>query len=307
MCQPKEYNTLKEVALAGEDECRRHVALLRWNNKPACPYCSNDKKIYETKSGRLKCADCRRLFSVTVGTIFHNTKLPLTTWFYALYLITSHKKGISSLQLSRDLGITQKSAWFVLQRIRYAMQTKSFHAPLSNVVEADETYVGGKEKNKHKSKRTAGVQGRSTKTKAPVFGMVERNGRAVAIVVEAANAGTLYPIIRNHVAAGSQIMTDEFRAYLHLRHQYQHAIVKHGEGQYVNGTAHTNTIEGFWSLLKRGVVGIYHWVSFKHLNRYVGEFEFRYNTKKLTEGERLNFVLSRVNGKLPYRQLIAAK
>ncbi len=306
MCQPKSYNTLKEVADAGEDECRQHLALMRWNGKPVCPHCNSDRKIYTTKLGRLKCADCKKFFSVTVGTIFHDSKLPLTTWFYALYLITSHKKGISSLQLSRDLGITQKSAWFVLHRIRHAMQTKSFNAPLANTVEVDETYVGGKEKNKHASKRTEGTQGRSTKTKMPVFGMVERNGRLVAMVVKSTNAQTLTPIITEYVAIGSTIMTDEFRAYMQLHRLYEHGIVRHGNGEYVKGNAHTNTLEGFWSLFKRGVTGIYHWVSVKHLDKYVSEFEYRYNSRKITEGERENLTLSRIETRLTYRQLITA-
>jgi transposase-like protein len=306
MCDRKSYNTLKDVADVGEIECRHHLALMRWQGKPVCPYCSSDHKIYATKTGRYKCAACKKLFSVTVGTIFHDSKLPLSTWFYALYLITSHKKGISSLQLARDLGITQKSAWFVLHRIRHAMQTKSFNAPLANTVEADETYVGGKEKNKHASKRVKGTQGRSTKTKTPVFGMVERNGRLVAMVVTRTDAKTLTPLITNHVAVGSTMMTDEFKAYMQLHQSYQHNIVRHQHGEYVRGTTHTNTIEGFWSLLKRGITGIYHWVSVKHLDKYVGEFEYRYNSRKITEGERLNMTLTRIESRLTYRQLVSA-
>ncbi|MCC5612927.1 IS1595 family transposase [Nostoc sp. CHAB 5834] len=174
----------------------------------------------------------------------------------------------------------------MLHRLKHALKRKSFDAPMVGIVELDETCIGGKEKNKHKSKRTQATQGRSTTVKAPVFGMVERGGRIIAMTVESTSSKTLQPIIEKYVAVGSKVMTDEWTVYMQLHRLCEHRIIKHGQGQYVNGEAHTNTLEGFWSLFKRGVVGIYHWVSVKHLENYVAEFEYRYNSRKIRDGER---------------------
>lgn len=288
-----------------EKVCREYLTQIRWNGKPVCPYCGNDAKIYRIATG-FKCANsaCSKKFSVVRGTIFEESKVPLTKWFIAIYFVTAHKKGYSSHQLAKDIAVTQKSAWHMLHRIRYALKEKSFDAPLAGTIELDETYVGGKEKNKHKSKRTEGTQGRSTKVKTPVFGMVERNGRIVAMSVKATDAKTLEPIITEHVTLGSKIMTDEWTAYVRLHRLYDHQIVRHGQGEYVSGDAHTNTMEGFWSLLKRGIVGIYHHVSVKHLDKYVDEFSYRYNSRKIKDGDRFEDMFKRVEGRLMYRTLI---
>jgi len=158
-----------------EDKALKHLKEIRWYGKPYCPHCGH-KKVYEFKDSKLyKCASCRKKFTVTVGTIFEDSKIPLIKWFISIYLINSHKKGISSLQLSRDISVTQKTAWFILHRLRLATRTKSFNEPLKNTVEADETYIGGKERNKHLSKRKKNTQGRCVETKTPVLGLVERN------------------------------------------------------------------------------------------------------------------------------------
>lgn len=289
---------------SNEVVCKNYLASLRWKDGAVCPYCKNTKS-YAFKNGDYKCAKCRKQYTVRIGTIFEDSKVSLKKWFIAAYLITAHKKGISSHQLGRDLGVTQKTAWFMLHRLRYALKIKSFDAPMQGIIEIDETYVGGAEKNKHKSKRTPNNQGRSIKTKTPVFGMVERGGRVVAMKVENTQAKTLKPIITEHVAIGSKIMTDEFRAYVSLHRQYEHGVVHHGQGQYKNGEIHTNTIEGFWSIFKRGVDGIYHWISVKHMNQYVNEFQYRYNTRKVKDGDRFHTVLGGINGRLTYKDLIA--
>lgn len=292
--------------------CRAYLAQLRWQGKPVCQHCKSDAKIYLLSDGNYKCGTCLKKFSVIKGTIFEDTKLPLSKWFVAVYLITAHKKGISSLQLGRDLGVTQKTAWYMLHRIRYALRAKTFDVPLTGVVELDETYVGGKSKNKHASKRPIQASGRSLKVKAPVFGLMQRGGRIVAMAVNDVSAHSLTPIVTKHVMLGASIMTDEWRAYARLSERYEHSVVRHGQGEYATGEpgagrVHTNTIEGFWSLFKRGIVGIYHNVSVKHLNKYVGEFEYRYNTRKNTEGERFDLSLFQTQGRrLTYADLTQA-
>lgn len=300
----REFTNLVEVMMHFSDErtCKEYLSQMRWPNGIVCPHCENDDKIYTMKNG-YKCAKCRKPFSVTKGTIFENSAIPLQKWFAAIWLMTSHKKGISSLQLHRDLGITQKSAWFLLQRIRFAVRTKSFNAPLNNTVEIDETYIGGKNKNRHASKKVEMTQGGSYKDKTPVFGLVERNGRVVAMRVRDTKRATLMPIIHQNVSKDVKIMSDEFKSYQNISTIYDHEVVNHGNGNYVIGNSHTNTIEGFWSLLKRGIIGIYHNVSEKHLDAYVDEFEYRYNTKDLECVDRFSNMLTLSNSRITYKQL----
>jgi transposase-like protein len=304
--QKSKFTNLIEVMMHFSDDatCKEYLVQMRWANGIVCPHCGNDDKIYTMKSN-YKCAKCRKQFSVTKGSIFENSAIPLQKWFAAVWLITSHKKGISSLQLHRDLGITQKSAWFLLQRIRFAMRTRSFNMPLTEIVELDETYVGGKNKNRHASKKVFSGQGRSRRDKTPVFGLVERNGRLVAMRVRNTKKATLMPIIDRNVTKDARIMSDHYNAYHSLSSVYEHEMVKHSSGEYVVGECHTNTIEGFWSLLKRGIIGIYHNVSEKHLDAYVDEFEYRYNTKNLECADRFSNMLTLVNSRLTYNQLTA--
>lgn len=288
-----------------EDEaiCRQLLEEQRWNGKPVCPHCGHDK-VYRTDRG-FKCADkkCYKKFSVTVGTVFENTKIPLRIWFAAIYVCTSHKKGIASHQLAKDLGITQKTAWFLMHRIREMLKEKAPQM-LKNVVEADETYIGGKEKNKHQSKKTEGVQGRSTKTKTAVFGITERGGDVVAYSVEHVDTATLQGGIEKYVEKGATVNTDEWGAYNGLSENYTHEVVNHGAKEYAREFSHTNNIESFWALLKRGIVGIYHHVSPKHLDRYCNEFSYRYNTKKAKDADRFFASLKRTHGRLTYKRLI---
>jgi transposase-like protein len=252
----------------------------------------------------LKCADCRRQFSVRIGTIFEDSALPLQKWFMAIYLLMAHKKGISSIQLGKDIGVTQKTAWFMLHRIRFAVRTKSFENKLTGTIEADETYVGGQEKNKHLDKRTKGTQGRSTKTKNVIFGINQRDGIVAAETVERVNQKTIQSILKQQVSPSADIMTDEFNAYNGLdKHFNSHNRVDHSSKEYVRGNIHTQNIESFWAILKRGIFGIYHQVSKKHLDRYIDEFEFRFNSKHIKDIERFSLMLKSCNGRLMYKML----
>lgn len=238
--------------------------------------------------------------------MFEDSKIPLQKWYAAIYLITAHKKGISSLQLHRDLGITQKSAWYLLHRVRTSLGLQS-PDKLSGDVEADETFIGGNEKNKHQHNKTEGNQGRSVKTKSAVAGVIERGGELIAKKVPDTTGRNLKSFIYKHVELGSNLHTDEWWGYHRLGKVFNHKIIKHKEGENVNGNTHTNTLEGFWSLLKRGVVGIYHSMSDKHLQRYIDEFVFRYNTRNYTESDRFNLMLDNIGNHITYKQLTNGK
>jgi transposase-like protein len=291
---------------ADEDVCRQHLENRRWpDGKIKCQYCGHDH-CYKIENGtRYKCANnkCYKRFKVTVGTIFEASNIPLSTWFPALYIILSHKKGISSIQLGKDLGVTQKTAWFMLHRIREQLKANG-SVMLKGVVEVDETFVGGKVGNMHKSKR-AKMRGKSEgiTNKTPVFGMLERGGNVMIVQVPYATGEVLQPIIRKHVEAGSTMCTDGFGGYRYMD-EYTHEAVSHDKKEYVRGTFHTNGIEGYFGLFKRMVIGIYHQVSVKHLQRYCDEHSYRYNSRKLKDGERFEISLSNLEGRLTYNQLV---
>lgn len=288
-----------------EQVCLDYLETIRWNGSLECPYkdCGGDK-IYRCENHKYKCAKCKRVYSVKVGTIFEGSKLPMQKWYAGIYLITAHKKGISSLQLSRDLSITQKSAWFVLHRVRYALGLQAGEEKLKGIIEADETFMGGLEENKHKSKRTEGNQGRSVKTKSAVAGVIERGGELRAKKIESTKGYHLKPFVIQNTEFGSRLMTDEHLGYSGLNALFKHSRVNHGQEKYVVGDCHTNSMEGFWSLLKRGVNGIYHSVSGKHLQKYVDEYVFRYNTRTTSESVRFDQMLNNISARLTYASLI---
>lgn len=312
MIDLKKFRTLVELMqyFNNEQVCRNYLHTIRWGNGDVvCPFkdCQHTKCNVYTDGRRYKCAKCERQFSVRVGTIFEDSKISLQKWYAAIYLITSHKKGISSLQLSRDLGITQKSSWYLLHRVRTSLGLDPNPTKLSGVVEADETFIGGKEANKHKSKRKEGTQGRNTKTKTPVAGVLQRGtGKVIAQVVPNTGGTVLRRFVYENVAPKSELKTDEWYGYKGLDKLYQHSICNHSTSDYVTGgNTHTNTLEGYWSLVKRGCIGIYHSWSDKHLQKYLDEFSFRYFTRKMSENDRFNAMLSNIGTQLSYKQLIS--
>lgn len=284
-----------------EQACRDYLEKARWDDKIFCPHCGS-YKTYKFTNGRnagklYKCGEkeCRKQFTVRVGTIFEDSKISLQKWFLAIYLATSLKKGISSVQLAKYLGITQKSAWFMLQRIRYAIESGSYDK-LTDKVEIDETYVGGKSANRAYE---------APKPKAVVFGMVERNGHAKLKHVKSSGARVLLPAIKNGIEQGSTIYSDQWRAYDTLGYRgYDHQVVNHSEQQYVNGVIYTQNIENVWSQLKRSVYGVYHHVSWKHLQKYCSETEYRYNTRDMSDFERFDHWFKNINKRIEYAALI---
>ena len=297
------FNSIIDLfkAFPTEQSCVDHLEKLRWNGFVVSPFDSTSK-VYKCKDNRYRCKNTGKYFNVKTNTLFDNTKIELRKWFAAIWLVTSHKKGISSLQLSRDIDVTQKTAWFMLQRIRNCFGIEN-NNELTNTVEMDETYVGGKNKNRHQEKKVEHSQGRSVKDKAPVFGMVERGGKLNAKVVKDTACETLTQETVKYVK-DALVYTDEWWGYRSIKQLFQHEIVNHKCKEYVRNSVYTNTIEGFWSLLKRGIIGIYHFTSKQHLQRYVDEFVFRYNTRKQTECARFNLLLQNTEHRLKYKELI---
>lgn len=282
-------------------KCREHLELSRWNGTPACVFCGSTK-VTRVKAGkRFQCNEklCRKGFTVTVGTVLENTKIPLTKWFLAMYILSNHSKGISALQLAKWLDVTPRTAWFLNHRIR-VMLTDNAPEQLSGIVEVDETYVGGKIGNKHKKvrKNYTGFD-----NKAVVFGAVAREGKVVTKVIADTKGNALDKTVKSIVKAGSVMVSDEHAGYKRLNSVYNHATVNHSQEEYVRGAAHTNTIEGFWNLLKKQIIGIHHSVSKKHLQRYCNEASYRYNNRTAGQDERFTEALINCEGRLKYKQL----
>lgn len=294
-----------------ESTCKEYYEQIRWGNDVACPHCGC-VKAYRTKRGfRCSDKDCKKDFTVTTGTIFHNSNIPLRIWFAAIFLATTHKKGISSVQLALDLGITQKSAWHVLHRIREMLKDKAPQMLGENkMVETDATYIGGKERNKHLKKRRSledkelTNEGKPYKPKKVVIGIIERNGKVALKYVSGETTNNMVDFVRTHVPNDATIYSDEAPAYNQLKKYYTHNNVKHALNIYVDGQVHTNTIENFWSVLKRGLYGIYHQVSDKHLERYLDEYSARFNTRSLDSQERFEKFLVDSESTLSYKRLI---
>jgi transposase-like protein len=294
-----------------EQVCIDTVAKLRWPNGPECPACGHKEHWYLASQKRWKCKECYKQFTVKLGTIFEESPIPLDRWLTALWMLVNCKNGISSYEVASTIGITQKSAWFVLHRLRFALQSGSIvklGGPDSAPVEVDETFIGGKARNMHKSKRlrvSHGVGMQGGHGKAVVMGMLERGGKVKTAVIPERKRTIVEQIVRENVESGATVHTDEFNGYMGLSamdEQYTHKIINHLE-KYVDGHVHTQGIENFWSLLKRGLSGTYVAVEPFHLFRYVDEQAFRYNHRKdadgnkLTPNDRFQLALSQIAGK----------
>lgn len=294
-----------------ETKAREFVEKLRWPEGAVCPHCgvvgesyrltAKPESKHPVRPGVWKCGPCRKQYTVRVGTIFEDSHIPLATWLRAIHLLCASKKGMSAHQLHRMLGITYKSAWFMAHRIRYAMSQEPLSSKLKGTVEVDETYVGGKRKNARRGR--PGLDSH----KAPVVSLVQRDGNVRSFHVKRVTSKNLKTIIRENVSTESNIMTDDFSVYDGLKKEFvSHDVIRHKYGQYARREGgkkiHTNTVEGYFALVKRGIVGTFHHVSKQHLQRYLDEFDFRYNARKIDDGQRALLAIQGTTGKrLQYR------
>ncbi|MGD0567229.1 MAG: IS1595 family transposase [Candidatus Sulfotelmatobacter sp.] len=298
----REPKSLQEaiVYFSNPDNCIDYLAIRRWpDGRVVCPTCSSDKVKFNPARRLWQCSTHhpKRQFSIKVGTVMEDSAIPLDKWMTAAWMVTNCKNGVSSYEIARDVKVTQKSAWFMLHRIRLAMQDDFFGSKLGGEVEVDETFIGGKARNMHLSKRQRRITGTGGKDKTAVMGMMERGGKVRATVVPNRRKAALQAEVYKHVSAGTVLYSDALPSYNGLETDYAHQVVDHA-AQYVDGRVHTNGLENFWSLLKRGISGTYVSVEPFHLFRYLDEQMFRFNNRKdIDDAGRFDLVVSQLVGK----------
>jgi transposase-like protein len=300
-----EFKTLTEFTDYFQDEatCIAHFTESRFRNGEYCPHCHHDK-IYKCGDGkRYQCANCKQDFTIRTKTVFGDSKLPLRKWYMAVYLLATTSKGISSVQLAKHLGVTQKTAWFMAHRIRAAKPQGK--GKMTGTIEADETFIGQRSKTMHANKRKQIFTGNGSTNKTAVFGMMSRGGEVRANIIPKTDSATLHPVLKENIAQGASLYTDEHRAYWNLGGHFKHNVIRHRLKEYVVGDCHTNSIESFWALFKRGYHGVYHWMSPKHLQRYVNEFAFRFNRRTEDMQDVFSNVVDNIvqTPNLPYKTL----
>ena len=303
MSEPK---SLQEaiVYFSNPDNCIDYLAIRRWpDGVVRCPRCESDRVNFNSQRRTWKCSTHhpRREFSIKVGTICEDSPIGLDKWLTAMWLLTNCKNGISSCEIARDVKVTQKTAWFMMHRIRLAMQDETFGSKLGGEVEVDETFIGGKARNMHLDKRERRITGTGGKDKTIVFGALERGGKVRTVVVADRKRSALHACVREHVEAGAALYSDALKSYDGLAQEYAHQVIDHAE-KYVDGLIHTNGLENFWSLLKRGILGTYVSVEPFHLFRYLDEQSFRYNNRAtpdndVTDADRFNMAVRKMFGK----------
>lgn len=288
-----------------EQDCIEYLEKMRWNGEVVSPF-DPSSKVYKCKNNLYRCKNTGKYFNAKTNLIFHKTSLPLIKWYMAIWLVMTHKKGISSVQVGKDIGVTQKTAWFILQRIRLSLGYINLQEDekLDGAIEVDETFIGGKNKNRHKDKKVAQCQGRSFKDKVPVFGMLQRGGKVIAKIVPNTQAKTLSMMIHKYVKKESILYTDEWDYGTSTSHNYDKQSVDHSKHFYGCGDLTTNHIEGFWALIKRSITGIYYHWSKKHMQKYIDECVFRFNTRKYSDNERFELFLQNIQNRITYKQLI---
>ena len=303
------FKSLIEIVttFSEEQKCIEYLEQMRWENGVVSPF-DETSKVYKCKGGKYRCKNTGKYFNVRTNTLFDNTKIPLQKWFLAIWIVTCHKKGISSIQLSKDVDVTQKSAWFMLQRIRACFEVENYN-DLEGIVEADESFYGGKNKNRHRNKKVQKSQGRSFKDKVPILGMLERGGKLTAIAIpNGTSAPVIQPLIKKYVKENSTFISDDWKGYKGLDSSYNQFMVKHTDTNlnysHPNPEIHTNNIEGAWKIMKNSLRDNYNNVSKKHLQKYVDEFVYRFNMRQNIESDKFNWLLYNSDKRTKYLDLI---
>lgn len=329
MISVKPYKSVKQLLdrFPTEQSCIDHLELVRWQGNVTSPF-DAESRVYKCAGNKYRCVNTKKYFTVRTDSIFEGSKIDFRTWFVAIYLFIINKRGISSYQLADELGVTQKTAWFILARLRFGIDPEDDE--FDGHIESDETFVGGKNKNRHSDKKVKNSQGRSFVDKTPVLGLLKRgeykivrrphkvidgefvyekvysqHPKVKTFVVPDTKAKTIQPLVLKHIEKGSRLLTDEWSAYQGLNKYYTHQFVDHGKGEYVQGDITTNRIENYWSHLKRSIIGVYYKVSRKHLQMYLNERSFRFNNRMSIISEKIDLFLQGITGKrLTYQTLV---